>query len=159
MSFLPFHEEPEMQKAAFYYLEKKIISTFSKTKKEIYDNALEIYKKETGDDNFYITKEAHDIDGELTDHLYAVHYKEHRDASEFWNIYYTIEYKSAISQYAKDDEIEMYLKPTNGGILPQDHENIMGILVDNSEEYVTVKLKKNGELRTIKYIDIAIIID
>ena len=159
MAFIPFHENPEVQKAAFHALENKILTTFSENKKDIYDNALEIYKKETGDSNLYITKENHYINGALANDLYTLHYKENRDASRFWNIFYTLEHKNGIGRYMQDAEIEIYLKPTNGGILPQDHEHIIGKLVDKDEEYATIKLNKDGDLRTINYADIAIIID
>lgn len=159
MSFLPFDENPEVERAAFYALEKKIFTTFHESEKEIYDNALEIYKKETGDNNLYIAKITHFMDKELGDYLYALQYKERRDASKFYSILDTLRYKNYVSQHFKDDEIEIYMKPTNGGILPQDHENIIGKLVDKDEVYATIKLRENGKLRTIKYEDIAIIID
>ncbi|WP_315069337.1 hypothetical protein [uncultured Clostridium sp.] len=158
MAFLPFHEDPKIQKRMFFNLENKILTTFPKSDREIYTQALHLYRKETNDDNLYISDDTYDIDGSLRPNLCALQYNERNDDwSRFWKIYDIFKYKKIINKYEKDAKIEIFLKPTNGGCLPQDHEYIIGKLINNNEEHVEVKLDKNGELRIIKYTDIALI--
>ncbi|MBY6916036.1 hypothetical protein [Clostridium botulinum] len=159
MAFLPFHENPEVEKHMIFCWENKILTTFEKTERESYNKALEIYKKETGDDNLYILDDTYDIDGSLRTNLSALHYKERKNCSRFWEIHDVLEYKEMINKHKKGDKIEMFLKPTNGGCSPEDHEHIIGRLIDNNEECIKIKSDKNDELRKIKYIDIALIDD
>lgn len=138
----------------------KIIYNFSKSRKSIYEKAIEIYKKETNIDNFYISDDAYDIYGSLVPNCYSLRYKEDRDDySRFDSIYNVVDHKEIISNFEIDTEINLLVwkKDSDEEIIGE--EKITGKLIDSNDECIKIQLDKNNELLIIKYIDISFIDD
>lgn len=163
-----FHENPRIQArmekalAIRDFNEKNnILTTPLRTEKEFYDTVLEIYNKEIGDNNLYISNVTYDMDGALMLNEYAIKYKElNKNLSKFWEIRDILNYKEILSEYKKDiDTISIYIKQrdTDGKLIG--YENIIGILVDYNDKYIKIKSNKNYEVLIIKYIDVELIDD
>ena len=162
---LPYDEDPKIQAmieegfARKDFNEKNnILTTPLRTEKEFYDNVLEIYNKEIGDNNLYVSKNTYNINGALMLNEYAIKYREYNEnLSRFHEIREALEQKEIIKKYKENYKINLYVKVKDINGKWTGHENITGELIQKNEKCIAVKLDKNDDILTIKYTDILFI--
>lgn len=162
---LPYDEDPKIQAmieegfARKDFNEKNnILTTPLRAEKKFYDTVLEIYNKEIGDNNLYVSKNTYDMDGALMLNEYSIKYKEwNENISKFHEIREALEQKEIINKYKENDKINLYIKIKDINDEWIGHENITGKLIQKNEKCIEVKSDKNGDILTIKYIDILLV--
>lgn len=161
----PFDEDPRIQAAIEkadairdFNRKNNILRTPLRTEKEFYDTVLEIYNKEIGDNNLYVTKITYDMNGALMLNEYAIKYRERNEnINKFHEIREALEQKEIINKYKENDKINLYIKVKDTNHEWTGHENIAGKLIQKNEKYIEVKLDKNDDILTIKYTDILLV--